>query len=187
MSESLRQIAVLFARQDSIYKTLPGCDVWDIERDARKWPGGCPVVAHPPCRAWGRLRLYGQRRTFPTLDQVAMNSAGGRFRFRSSGSVIAPTNRPGCTSSASSRRNCRTSRWCSAMRPARSACSPAGIAPGAGRKSASGSTKRRRRPSPIGFAAWHAAASCALKGWRHELLRTPHRRLCRGDPAFSPS
>lgn len=49
-------VAVLFARADSIYKTLQGCDVYDIERDARTWLGGCPVVAHPPCRAWGRLR-----------------------------------------------------------------------------------------------------------------------------------
>ncbi len=48
-------IAVLFARADSVYKDIPGCDVFDIGRDARKWPGGCPVVAHPPCRAWGRL------------------------------------------------------------------------------------------------------------------------------------
>ena len=47
-------VAVLFARSDSFYKTMPGCDVWDIERDARKWQGGAPVVAHPPCRAWGR-------------------------------------------------------------------------------------------------------------------------------------
>lgn len=31
------QIAVLFARADSIYKTLPECDVWDATRDARKW------------------------------------------------------------------------------------------------------------------------------------------------------
>lgn len=51
----MKTVAVLFARADSIYKTLPDVDVWDIERDARKWPGGCPVVAHPPCRAWGRL------------------------------------------------------------------------------------------------------------------------------------
>lgn len=55
-------IAVLFARSDSIYKSLPDCDVWDIERDARQWPGGCPVVAHPPCRAWGRLRKFAKPR-----------------------------------------------------------------------------------------------------------------------------
>lgn len=56
------QIAVLFARVDSIYKTLPGCDVWDIERDARRWPGGSPIIAHPPCRAWGRLRAFAKPR-----------------------------------------------------------------------------------------------------------------------------
>lgn len=55
-------VAVLFARADSIYKSLPGCDVWDIECDARRWPGGCPVVAHPPCRAWGRLRALANPR-----------------------------------------------------------------------------------------------------------------------------
>ena len=57
-----QRIAVLFARADSIYKTLTGCDVYDIERDARTWPGGCPVVAHPPCRAWGRLRHFAKPR-----------------------------------------------------------------------------------------------------------------------------
>jgi hypothetical protein len=51
----VRTVAVLFARADSIYKTLPGCDVYDIERDARTFVGGMPVVAHPPCRSWGRL------------------------------------------------------------------------------------------------------------------------------------
>lgn len=48
-------VSVLFARKDSIYKSL-NCDVWDKERDATKWPGGNPVIAHPPCRAWGQLR-----------------------------------------------------------------------------------------------------------------------------------
>jgi hypothetical protein len=51
----MKQVAVLFAREDSFYKTIPSCDVFDIKRDARNWAGGCPVVAHPPCRAWGRL------------------------------------------------------------------------------------------------------------------------------------
>lgn len=58
----MRTVAVLFARADSVYKTLPGCDVYDIDRDARKWPGGTPVVAHPPCRAWGRLRAFAKPR-----------------------------------------------------------------------------------------------------------------------------
>jgi hypothetical protein len=52
---SMSTVAVLFARADSVYKTMPDCDVWDIDRDAMNWPGGSPIVAHPPCRAWGRL------------------------------------------------------------------------------------------------------------------------------------
>src|SRR5689334_16938297 len=48
-------VAVLYARSDSIYKTMKECDVWDIERDARNYPGGMPVICHPPCRAWGQL------------------------------------------------------------------------------------------------------------------------------------
>ena len=55
-------VAVLFARADSIYKTLPGVDVYDIERDARTYDGPWPVVAHPPCRAWGRLRQFAKPR-----------------------------------------------------------------------------------------------------------------------------
>lgn len=55
-------VAVLFARSDSNYKAIPGCDVYDIERDARTWSGGAPVVAHPPCRGWGRLRHFARPR-----------------------------------------------------------------------------------------------------------------------------
>jgi hypothetical protein len=55
-------VSVLFARADSNYKTLDGVDVWDAERDARNWPGGNPVVAHPPCRAWGVLKHMAKPR-----------------------------------------------------------------------------------------------------------------------------
>lgn len=72
------RVAVLFARADSIYKKLRGCNltVWDERRDARNWPGGCPVIAHPPCRAWGGLRhmakpIPGERElTLFALEQV---------------------------------------------------------------------------------------------------------------------
>jgi len=48
-------VAVLFVRADSGYKGMVGVDCWDADRDALTYPGGMPVVAHPPCRAWGVL------------------------------------------------------------------------------------------------------------------------------------
>lgn len=49
-------VAVLFAKRRSVYFDLAGCDVWDEARDARLYSGSYPVVAHPPCRGWGRWR-----------------------------------------------------------------------------------------------------------------------------------
>ena len=63
-------VAVLFARSDSIYKTIDGCDVFDIDRDARTWTGGAPVIAHPPCRAWGALRHFAKPR--PDEKELAL-------------------------------------------------------------------------------------------------------------------
>jgi hypothetical protein len=48
-------VSVLFVRADSIYRSL-SFDVWDAARDARLYAGPWPVVAHPPCRGWGRSR-----------------------------------------------------------------------------------------------------------------------------------
>ncbi|MGK5038700.1 hypothetical protein [Janthinobacterium sp. LB3P118] len=58
----LHNVAALFVRANSIYKTMPGVDAWDAERDARKFGGGMPVIAHPPCRAWGQLRMLANPR-----------------------------------------------------------------------------------------------------------------------------
>lgn len=51
-----RKIAALFCRSDSVYRSIDGISVWDESRDARLFLGNGPVIAHPPCRGWGRLR-----------------------------------------------------------------------------------------------------------------------------------
>ncbi len=96
-------VAVLFARGDSFYKQLPCCDVWDAERDARNWPGGFPVVAHPPCRAWGSLRHFATR-TRPDEKALALFAVDMVRKFggvleHPAGSTLwdaAALPRPGC-------------------------------------------------------------------------------------------
>jgi len=46
-------IAALYVMADGIYSGRPDVDCWDITRDARKYDGPHPVVAHPPCQLWG--------------------------------------------------------------------------------------------------------------------------------------
>lgn len=48
-------IAALYVAADGAYSGLPGVDPWPEDRDARKYAGPWPVVAHPPCARWCRL------------------------------------------------------------------------------------------------------------------------------------
>lgn len=48
-------IAALFVATGGCYFGLEGVDPWDEKRDARKYRGPHPVVAHPPCSRWCRL------------------------------------------------------------------------------------------------------------------------------------
>lgn len=49
-------VAALYVDPRGPYPWIEGIDVWDEERDARRYLGTDPVVAHPPCGPWGRLR-----------------------------------------------------------------------------------------------------------------------------------
>jgi hypothetical protein len=54
-------VAVLFCCDQSSYKLVAGAEVWDKKRDARRYAGKLPVVAHPPCRTWGNLRTVATK------------------------------------------------------------------------------------------------------------------------------
>lgn len=94
-------VAVLFARSDSIYKKMQGCDVWDIDRDARRWPGGAPVVAHPPCRLWAKLRQFAKS-TDPEAERLlaikavmCVRAAGGVLEHPADSTLWAFCGMPG--------------------------------------------------------------------------------------------
>lgn len=69
----MADVSVLFARSDSCYNDLVA-DVWDIRRDARNYFGNNPVVCHPPCRGWGRLRHLAKPR--PDEKALALFAVG---------------------------------------------------------------------------------------------------------------
>ena len=50
-----KTVAALYVQSGGAYFNLEGVDPWDESRDARRYPGPHPVVAHPPCQRWGKL------------------------------------------------------------------------------------------------------------------------------------
>jgi hypothetical protein len=60
-------IAALFVETDGCYFGLPDVDPWDQARDARRYAGPHPVVAHPPCERWGRYWNGGPSARVPRL------------------------------------------------------------------------------------------------------------------------
>ena len=48
--------AALYVDPDRGPYRAMGLDLWCAARDARGYPGPGPVVAHPPCEAWGRFK-----------------------------------------------------------------------------------------------------------------------------------
>ena len=89
----MRTVAALYVQTGGCYFGLPGVDPWDEARDARRYAGPWPAVAHPPCQRWGRM-YFGQPLTVKrTGVRQKLGDDGGCFEaaltvVRTSGGVI---------------------------------------------------------------------------------------------------
>jgi hypothetical protein len=68
-------IAALYVQANGCYSGLPGVDLWSEDRDARRYVGPYPVIAHPPCQRWGRFWHGSTRKP----HQFKLGDDGGCF------------------------------------------------------------------------------------------------------------
>lgn len=73
-------VSALFVHPTGPYPGIPGVDPWGLgcvpSRDARTYTGPHPVVAHPPCAAWGR---YARPTPESTARGPLVGDDGGCF------------------------------------------------------------------------------------------------------------
>ncbi len=69
-------IAALFVDANGPYSKVHGVDPWDEARDARKYNGYYPIVAHPPCQRWGKYATGGPN---PAATRRIVGDDGGCF------------------------------------------------------------------------------------------------------------
>ena len=71
------KIAALFVETNGIYCGQPEIDPWDLTRDARRYGGPYPVIAHPPCERWGRYWSGGPS----ARKRRVLGNDGGCFEY----------------------------------------------------------------------------------------------------------
>ena len=71
------KIPVLFTESDSNYKLFENFDAFDLERDAFNYSARLPLIAHPPCRLFSRLRKFS---TAPLIEKKCAFFALSKIR-----------------------------------------------------------------------------------------------------------
>ena len=61
-------------RDDSGYKERAQWDAYDAKRNALSYSGSLPVVAHPPCRAWGVMAHMSFRNADWSIDDKSIKA-----------------------------------------------------------------------------------------------------------------
>lgn len=73
-------IAALYVGTGGCYFGTPWTiDPWDEVRDARRYCGPWPVVAHPPCQRWGKLATGQPLHIKRTGERKTVGDDGGCF------------------------------------------------------------------------------------------------------------
>jgi hypothetical protein len=72
-------IAALYVETGGSYSNLANVDPWDEPRDARRYAGPFPVVAHPPCQRWGKLWAGQPLHIKRTGERKVKGDDGGCF------------------------------------------------------------------------------------------------------------
>lgn len=68
-------VAALFVEQKGPYYGVDGIEPWDESKDARKYAGPHPVIAHPPCERWGKFaKIYGRIAQDDGCFEAALNA-----------------------------------------------------------------------------------------------------------------
>jgi hypothetical protein len=70
-----REVAALYVDAAGCYAKQAGVDLWPEARDARRYEGPHPVVAHPPCQRWGKYWHGSPRKP----HQYRLGDDGGCF------------------------------------------------------------------------------------------------------------
>lgn len=76
-------ISILFADTQSHYYSIPGLDVWNVNRNALNFNDSNVCIVHPPCRLFSRLKSFStapaheKEFAFFAMDKVILN--GGIF------------------------------------------------------------------------------------------------------------
>jgi hypothetical protein len=89
MTDTDKKISALFVETNGIYFNDPIIDPWDIIRNAMNYAGPLPVIAHPPCKRWGRYWSGGpSAKTRRNLGDDSNAFAHSLWCVRTFGGVI---------------------------------------------------------------------------------------------------
>jgi hypothetical protein len=81
-------IAALYVAKNGPYFGLPHVDPWDKSRDARKYAGPWPVVAHPECSRWCQLAFINEKRYGHKVGDDGGQFASALASVRAFGGVL---------------------------------------------------------------------------------------------------